>query len=322
MEGFDIMPEIHREEPHSIVYRGLFRYLNNFVLIKKFPYNHAFPDGVPCSLSRELLLYQKLPPSDYVITRFGVVSPVEDGHRVHYLIYEPFFYDLAFIAVRPLPHTVFKKLLVQLLRCVNHCHSNGVIHRNLNPRTLLLDTTQKILKIGDAIGHSFTFVGETEHPGTVTLAYQAPEVLLGATDYSTPVDMWAVGCIFAEMLTGNVLFVRFGDDPEEANKQQLYEIFRQLGKPTLDQWPGLADLPAWKSYQEWEGGPKMKARFYEGGLPQDLATVGLVEAGADLLSKMLSFDPHQRITAEAALKHPYLWKYSGCQRNDGRLVIN
>ncbi|XP_040371241.1 cyclin-dependent kinase B1-1-like [Rosa chinensis] len=90
------------------------------------------------------------------------------------------------------------------------------------------------------------------------------------------------------MVTGGVLFVGIGDDPNQADKQQLREIFRQLGKPMLNQCPGLTSLPAWETYQEWEG-EKMKDRFYlAGDLPSDLlvATVYLEQDGVELLSQL------------------------------------
>ncbi|KAL8481961.1 hypothetical protein ACS0TY_028197 [Phlomoides rotata] len=78
--------------------------------------------------------------------------------------------------------------------CVAHCHSHGVLHRDLKPQNLLLDKEKRILKIGDlGLGRAFTVPLTLE---IVTLWYRAPEVLLGSTHYSTAVDMWSVGCIF------------------------------------------------------------------------------------------------------------------------------
>ncbi|PRQ25088.1 putative protein-serine/threonine kinase CMGC-CDK-Pl family [Rosa chinensis] len=311
MDNYDMSPEILREEPHGRLYKATFKPTGETVVIKKIPSNANFPNGLPPALSREILIYQKLPKSAYVIDRRHVFRQFEDGGPVFYIVYEHLDTDLAaFIAassVSPLPSDLVKKLLFQLLKGVDHCHRNGVLHRNLNPKNLLLDEKQQSLKIGDGISQSFAFCYDNFVPETVTLSYQAPEVLLGSTDFSTPADIWAVGCIFAEMVTGDVLFVGIGDDPNQADKQQLREIFRQLGKPMLNQCPGLTSLPAWETYQEWEG-EKMKARFYSAGdLPSDLlvATVSLEQDGAELLSKMLAFDPDERITAKAALNHPY-----------------
>ncbi|URD83982.1 hypothetical protein MUK42_02664 [Musa troglodytarum] len=122
----------------------------------------------------------------------------------------------------------------------------------------------------------------------VTLWYRAPEILLGSRNYSTPVDVWSVGCIFAEMANQRPLF------PGDSEIDELFKIFRILGTPNEEIWPGVTSLPDFKSaFPKW--------------LPKDLTTVvpNLEAAGIDLLSKMLHLDPSKRITARQALDHDY-----------------
>nr|POE86354.1 cell division control protein 2 like [Quercus suber] len=122
----------------------------------------------------------------------------------------------------------------------------------------------------------------------VTLWYRAPEILLGSRHYSTPVDVWSVGCIFAEMVNQRALF------PGDSEIDELFKIFRVLGTPNDNTWPGVTSLPDYKStFPKWP--------------PKDLATMvpSLDSAGVDLLSKMLCFDPSRRITARSALEHEY-----------------
>ncbi|KAB2037231.1 hypothetical protein ES319_D03G059600v1 [Gossypium barbadense] len=111
--------------------------------------------------------------------------------------------------------------------------------------------------------------------------------MLGSTHYSTAVDMWSVGCIFAEMVRRQALF------PGDSEFQQLLHIFRLLGTPTEKQWPGVTSLRDWHVYPRWE--------------PQNLehAVPSLSPEGVDLLSKMLKYDPAERISAKAAMDHPY-----------------
>jgi len=121
----------------------------------------------------------------------------------------------------------------------------------------------------------------------VTLWYRAPEILLGARQHSTPVDLWAAGCIFAELVTKKPLF------PGDSEIDQLFRVFRTLGTPTEKTWPGVAALPEHKpSFPQWPPQPLRKV------VPQ------LDPLSLDLLAKMLVYEPARRITARAALKHP------------------
>ncbi|XP_051532627.1 cyclin-dependent kinase 2 isoform X2 [Myxocyprinus asiaticus] len=122
----------------------------------------------------------------------------------------------------------------------------------------------------------------------VTLWYRAPEILLGCKYYSTAVDIWSLGCIFAEMITRRALF------PGDSEIDQLFRIFRTLGTPDESVWPGVTSMPDYKpSFPKW-------AR-------QDLSKVVLPldEDGRDLLGQMLNYDPNKRISAKNALLHRF-----------------
>ena len=89
----------------------------------------------------------------------------------------------------------------------------------------------------------------------MTLWYRAPEILLGSKFYSTSVDNWSLGCIFAEMITRKPLF------PGDSEIDQLFRIFRILGTPTETNWPGVSSLPDYKSvFPRWEP-PQVRARL-------------------------------------------------------------
>ena len=147
----------------------------------------------------------------------------------------------------------------------------------------------------------------------VTLWYRAPDVLLGSRKYSTPVDIWSIGCIFAEMCNGRPLF------PGNSEKNQLERIFMQLGIPDEAEYPGLVELPDWPATKA-----RIKEKQSQAGFPtkrpaslQHLVK-GLADAaGLDLLTNMLQYDPAKRISARAALEHAYFNNLSETLRQGG-----
>jgi serine/threonine protein kinase len=125
-----------------------------------------------------------------------------------------------------------KKFLYQMLSGIADCHMKRIIHRDLKPANILIDRNGNLLiyidnlKIGDfGLARTYSLPVRPYSQEVVTLWYRAPEILLGSYEYSTPIDIWAIGCIFAEMVTKKVLFQ--GD----SDIDQLYRIFRILGTP-------------------------------------------------------------------------------------------
>lgn len=167
----------------------------------------------------------------------------------------------------PLNKMLVKSYLYQLLRGVDYCHSHRVLHRDLKPQNLLIDRHGH-LKLADfGLARAFGIPTRTYTHEVVTLWYRAPEILLGARHYSTPVDMWSVGCIFAEMVNHHALF------PGDSEIDQLFRIFRALGTPDDTIWPGVSHFPDFKpTFPKWH--PQPLARF----------TPSLDEIGLDLLS--------------------------------------
>eukprot|EP00878_Enallax_costatus_P040606 GHUV01046925.1.p1 GENE.GHUV01046925.1~~GHUV01046925.1.p1 ORF type:complete len:169 (+),score=46.53 GHUV01046925.1:68-508(+) len=117
--------------------------------------------------------------------------------------------------------------------------------------------------------------------------YRPPELLMGCSNYGTAVDMWAAGCVLAEMLLRRPWF------PATCDIDQLDKIFKALGVPTLQTWPGMADLPNKILFKPAPGQP------LEDIFPEASADC------LDLLRRMMQFDPDKRITAAEALQHPY-----------------
>ncbi|KAK1936315.1 putative cell division control protein 2 [Babesia divergens] len=181
-----------------------------------------------------------------------------------------------------------KSFLYQLLKGVAYCHDHRILHRDLKPQNLLINR-EGVLKLADfGLARAFAIPVRSYTHEVVTLWYRAPDVLMGSKKYSTEVDIWSVGCIFAEMINGAPLF------PGVSEQDQLKRIFKLLGSPRVDEWPQVLELPAYNpDYGAYER------------QPWNTVVPKLSDSGIDLLNKMLQLDPARRISAKEALCHEY-----------------
>lgn len=151
------------------------------------------------------------------------------------------------LSSKMLPTATVKSYLYQLILGIAICHSNRIVHRDLKPQNILIDTKSNSVKLADfGLARAFGLPVKTYTHEVVTLWYRAPEILLGQKQYSTPVDMWSVGCIFAEMAQKKPLFC--GDSEID----QIFKIFRIMGTPKECIWPGVNSLPDFKAtFPRW-----------------------------------------------------------------------
>ncbi|PAV81000.1 hypothetical protein WR25_25979 [Diploscapter pachys] len=183
--------------------------------------------------------------------------------------------------------------LFQLLRGLAYCHQRRVLHRDLKPQNLLL-TSKGELKLGDfGLARARSVPTKTYSNEVVTLWYRPPDVLLGSTDYSTHIDMWGVGCILFEMVSGRALFP--GSTPDE----QISLIFRTLGAPRPDIHPTLFNRATLQQYMNRKYDPEPLSRQ----IPR------LDAIGYELLCRFLHFEGPSRIPAAEAMRHPFLMHY-------------
>ncbi|KAK0255536.1 Cyclin-dependent kinase catalytic subunit [Friedmanniomyces endolithicus] len=313
MENYQKMEKIG-EGTYGVVYkaRDLTTPDQRIVALKKIRLE-AEDEGVPSTAIREISLLKEM--NDVNIVRLLNIVHA-DGHKL-YLVFEYLDLDLKKYMEalpvsqggrgKPLPEGVMdgrqghmglgpemvKKFTHQLLLGTRYCHSHRILHRDLKPQNLLIDKEGN-LKLADfGLARAFGVPLRTYTHEVVTLWYRSPEILLGGRQYSTGVDMWSVGCIFAEMATRKPLF------PGDGEIDEIFKIFRVLGTPTEADWPGVTSFPDFKSsFPKWE-------RKAEEQLISADALKMIGEEGVDLLENLLVYDPAGRISAKQACAHEY-----------------
>ncbi|KAK4104382.1 cyclin-dependent protein [Parathielavia hyrcaniae] len=263
----------------------------------------------------------------------------------------------------PIPPSTIKSIMFQLLNGCQYLHTNWVLHRDLKPANIMVTSGGEV-KIGD-LGlarlsykplHSL-YSGDKV---VVTIWYRAPELLLGSRHYTPAVDMWAVGCIFAELLSLRPIFK--GEEAKMDSKKtvpfqrnQMQKIVDIMGLPTKERWPLLTSMHEFSQlttlqppishgghhghhqhhhhhhqhghhYQSQRHAPSLSAgagvshleKWYYNTINQQTSSSpagtpmaahsplsSLGAEGYKLLAGLLEYDPEKRLTAAAALQHPF-----------------
>ncbi|KAK9129144.1 hypothetical protein Sjap_009631 [Stephania japonica] len=293
MDAYEKLEKVG-EGTYGKVYRAREKSSGKIVALKKTRLPED-DEGVPPTTLREISLLRMLSTDPLVVRLLDVKQGRnKEGKTILYLVFEYMDTDLKkYIRTfrqtsQNIPIGTLKILMYQLCKGVAFCHGRGVLHRDLKPHNLLMDPKSMALKIADlGLARAFTVPIKKYTHEILTLWYRSPEVLLGDTHYSTAVDIWSVGCIFAELVTNQALF------PGDSEVQQLHHIFRLLGTPNENVWPGVTKLAYWHEYPQWRR--------------QTLSSVvpNLDDTGLDLLSKMLMYEPSKRISAKKAMEHPF-----------------
>ncbi|XP_017075638.2 cyclin-dependent kinase 1 [Drosophila eugracilis] len=297
MEDFEKIEKIG-EGTYGVVYKGRNRLTGQIVAMKKIRLE-SDDEGVPSTAIREISLLKELKHENIVCLE----DVLMEENRI-YLIFEFLSMDLkkymdSLPADKHMESELVRSYLYQITSAILFCHRRRVLHRDLKPQNLLIDKNG-LIKVADfGLGRSFGIPVRIYTHEIVTLWYRAPEVLLGSPRYSCPVDIWSIGCIFAEMATRKPLFQ--GDSEID----QLFRMFRILKTPTEDIWPGVTSLPDYKNtFPCWSTNQ----------LTNQLKN--LDANGVNLIQSMLIYDPVHRISAKDILEHPYFHGFqSGLVQN-------
>uniref|UniRef100_A0A5F8G9T4 Mitogen-activated protein kinase 15 n=1 Tax=Monodelphis domestica TaxID=13616 RepID=A0A5F8G9T4_MONDO len=284
---------------YGIVWKAVDRRTGEIVAIKKI--FDAFRNKTDAQRTfREIMFLQEFDNHPNIIRLLNVIRAEND--RDIYLVFESMDTDL---------HSVIRKgnllkdihkcyILYQLLRATKFIHSGNVIHRDQKPSNVLLDADCCVKLCDFGLARSLSQLHE--EPGNPALTeyvatrwYRAPEILLSSHRYTQGVDMWSLGCILGEMLLGRPLF------PGTSTLNQLELI--------------LAAIPAPNKEDFLTFGSDYSASVLHRMGPRQLLTLGsrlppsTPPEALDLLERLLVFDPEKRLTADEALRHPYVKRF-------------
>lgn len=276
------------EGTYGIVYRARDSETNEIVALKKVRTEHDH-EGISISSIREINLLLCLNHPNVVDLKEVVVG---QGLDSIFLVMGYCEQDLASLLDNmstPFTEAQVKCISLQVLEGLQYLHQHFIVHRDLKVSNLLL-TDHGIVKIADfGLARTYGLPLKNMTPRVVTLWYRAPELLFGSKTHSTAVDMWAMGCILAELLAHKPLF------PGKSELQMIDKIIELLGSPNESIWPGFQNLPAIKSiYLRNQPYNNLKHRF-----------PWLSDAGLRLLNLLLMFDPDKRATARDCLAISY-----------------
>jgi len=278
------------EGTYGIVYKGEDLKTGQFVAMKKIRLESE-DEGIPSTAVREISMLKELRHASIVCLEDVIMQE----NRL-YLIFEYLPMDLKRFLDnldkdKMMDPSLVRSFLYQITQGIAYCHQRRILHRDLKPQNLLVDVKSNVIKLADfGLARVVGIPIRAYTHEVVTLWYRSPEILLGSPRYSTGVDIWSMGCIFAEMVRKKPLFQ--GDSEID----QLFRIFKILTTPSERVWKGFEQMPEFKSgFPNWE----------VDCLDQKMKDGEFGPSGMRLLRDMLRYDPADRIQAKYILKHPY-----------------
>ncbi|KAJ1265182.1 hypothetical protein BS78_08G060000 [Paspalum vaginatum] len=273
---------------YSIVYKARDLESGKIVALKRVRFVNMDPESVRF-MAREIHILRRLDHPNVLKLEGIITSRVSQSL---YLIFEYMEHDLAGLVATPglkLNEPQIKCLLQQLLHGLDHCHKNGVLHRDIKGSNLLIDSNG-VLKIGD-FGLAISYDPNNLQPLTsrvVTLWYRPPELLLGATEYGAAVDMWSTGCIVAELFAGKPIM------PGRTEVEQIHKIFKLCGSPS-ENYCKKSKVPETEMFNPQQHYRRCVAETFKDFPPSAIV----------LIDSLLSLEPQVRGTAASALQSDF-----------------
>jgi len=245
--------------------------------------------------NRELQIMRELNHPNVIRLREFFYSPGDKPEEVYLNLVMDFIPENAYQILKhftkkkqQMPTFYIKLYAYQMMRSLAYIHALGTCHRDIKPQNVLINPKSHILALCD-FGSAKKFVkGEPNVSYICSRYYRAPELIFGASEYTTMIDVWSTGCVIGEFMLGQPLF------PGENGADQLVEIIKVLGTPNKEQI--IAMNPKYNEYKF----PIIKA------YPWNKLFKGKMDSLAiDFISKVLVYDPKKRLKPMEALLHPF-----------------
>ncbi|XP_015910135.1 glycogen synthase kinase-3 beta [Parasteatoda tepidariorum] len=272
----------------GVVYQARLVDSGELVAIKKVLQDKRFKN-------RELQIMRKLNHCNIVKLKYFFYSEGEKKEEVYLNLVLEYIPETVYRIARhyskskqTIPTSYVKLYMYQLFRSLAYIHSLGICHRDIKPQNLLVDTESGVLKLCDFGSAKHLIKGEPNVAYICSRYYRAPELIFGATDYTTMIDVWSAGCVLAELLLGQPIF------PGDSGVDQLVEIIKVLGTPTKEK---IREMN--KNYTEFRF-PQIKAHPW-----QKVFRARTSPEAIDLVSQLLEYTPSARITPLQACSHKF-----------------
>ncbi|XWS21953.1 hypothetical protein CRYUN_Cryun30bG0102200 [Craigia yunnanensis] len=284
MESFEKLDKIG-QGTYSSVYKARDLETGKIVAMKKVRFVNMDPENVRF-MAREIIILRKLDHPNVMKLEALVTSRMSCSL---YLVFEYMEHDLAGLATNPgikFTEPQIKCYMQQLFHGLEHCHSRGVLHRDIKGSNLLIDNNG-VLKISD-FGLATFFHANQKQPLTsrvVTLWYRAPELLLGATEYGVAIDLWSCGCILAELFAGKPIM------PGRTEVEQMHKIFKLCGSPSEEYWK-KTKLPHATSFKPQQPYKRRVTDTFR----------NFPHSALSLVDKLLAMEPEDRGSVASALR--------------------
>jgi serine/threonine protein kinase len=273
----------------GVVYKAVIAETGETVAIKKVFQDKRYKN-------RELQMLKELKHPNVIQLRQAFYSPGDNSDEVYLNCVMDYIQDTLSKTIRQyvkskslMPPILVKLYSYQMLRSLAYIHAIGICHRDIKPQNVLVDPVTHVLKMCDFGSAKKLVKTESNVSYICSRYYRAPELIFGATDYTTAIDVWSTGCVIAELVLGTPIF------PGDSAVDQIVEIIKILGTPNKNQI--IAMNPNYTEYKF----PIIKTYPWD----KVFKNKNLPEEFFDLINGLLCYDPKIRLNPVDALCHPF-----------------